>query len=136
MISDKSSMTSSLHGVWDGSPKNPIGNHIYAHTNLTEMEQAFDLLWRSKVPANKLNMGLGFYGRSFQLSDPSCSKPGCAFKGGADPGPCTSSSGILSYREIMQVIKRQNLKPYHDKKAGVKWITYGSNGDQWVSYVS
>lgn len=71
----------SLHGIWDG--KNPIGQHIYGHTNLTEMKSAFDLFWRNDVPANKLNMGLGFYGRSFQLEDDACSKPGCNFKGGA-----------------------------------------------------
>lgn len=43
----------SLHGVWDRL--NPIGSHIYGHTNLTEMSLAFDLFWRNNVPANKLN---------------------------------------------------------------------------------
>jgi len=76
--------TDSLHGTWDSI--NPIGSHVYAHTNMTEIKQAFDLFWRNSVPANKLNLGIGFYGRSFQLSDPSCYKPGCNFKGGASPG--------------------------------------------------
>ncbi|KAF4906599.1 Chitotriosidase-1 [Colletotrichum fructicola] len=123
-------MSYDLHGVWDG--KNPIGQHIYGHTNLTEMEQAFDLFWRNDVPANKLNMGLGFYGRAFQLQDSSCSKPGCGFKGGATKGGCSGESGILSYREIMAVIDSKKIKPVHDKKAGVKYITW--NTDQWVSY--
>ncbi|KAK3347619.1 glycosyl hydrolases family 18-domain-containing protein [Neurospora tetraspora] len=123
-------MSYDLHGVWDG--KNPIGQKIYGHTNITEMKQAFDLFWRNDVPANKLNMGLGFYGRAFQLQDPSCSKPGCGFKGGATKGGCSGESGILSYREIMAVIDTKKIKPVHDKKAGVKYITW--NNDQWVSY--
>ncbi|KAG7139201.1 Chitotriosidase-1 like protein [Verticillium longisporum] len=123
-------MSYDLHGVWDRD--NPIGSHIYGHTNLTEMSLAFDLFWRNDVSAGKLNMGLGFYGRAFQLADPACNKPGCVFKGGAKKGACSGESGILSYREIMEVIKTKKLKPVHDKKAGVKYITW--NTDQWVSY--
>lgn len=79
-------------------------------------------------------MGLGFYGRSFQLQDPKCNKPGCIFAGGAAKGGCSGESGILTYREIQEIIKRDKLKPFHDKKAGVKYITYQTN--QWVSFVS
>ncbi|RMD40214.1 hypothetical protein DV735_g4912, partial [Chaetothyriales sp. CBS 134920] len=123
-------MSYDLHGVWDA--KNPIGSHIYGHTNITEMNLAFDLFWRNDVPAKKLNMGLGFYGRAFQLQDPSCNKPGCNFKAGATKGGCSGESGILSYREIMEIIKNKKIKPVHDKAAGVKYITW--NTDQWVSY--
>ncbi|KAK7732719.1 hypothetical protein SLS63_004974 [Diaporthe eres] len=123
-------MSYDLHGIWDGH--NPIGWHIYGHTNLTEMRSAFDLFWRNDVPANKVNMGLGFYGRAFQLEDPACSKPGCNFKGGATKGGCSGESGILSYREIMDIVDQKKLKPVHDKKAGVKYITW--NRDQWASY--
>ncbi|GAP90626.2 putative glycoside hydrolase family 18 protein [Rosellinia necatrix] len=123
-------MSYDLHGTWDSS--NPIGNHVLAHTNLTEIKLALDLYWRNSIPANKLNLGLGFYGRSFQLSDPGCSMPGCLFKGGASPGPCTQNSGTLSYREIMDVISTNGLTPYYDKTNQVKYVTWG--GDQWVSY--
>jgi chitinase len=81
-------MAYDLHGTWDAT--DPIGNQILAHTNLTEINEAFDLFWRNNVPANKLNLGLGFYGRSFQLSDPTCYTPGCLFKGGGAPGPVSS----------------------------------------------
>ena len=123
-------MSYDLHGVWDSS--NPIGSHVYAHTNLSEIKLAMDLFWRNDVPPAKLNLGLGFYGRSFQLSDPSCYQPGCNFKGGAAPGGCSQNSGTLTYKEIQQVIKSNNLKPYHDKEAAVKYITW--NQDQWVSF--
>ncbi|KAJ6785998.1 hypothetical protein PWT90_07634 [Aphanocladium album] len=123
-------MSYDLHGVWDSS--NPIGSHIYGHTNLTEMKLAFDLFWRNDVPANKLNMGLGFYGRAFQLADSSCDKPGCLFKGGATKGACSGESGILSYREIREILDKNKMTPVHDKEAGVKYLTY--NNDQWVSF--
>ncbi|RYP22768.1 hypothetical protein DL765_001477 [Monosporascus sp. GIB2] len=100
--------------------------------NVMSYDLAFDLFWRNDVPAKKLNMGLGFYGRAFQLADPSCNKPGCLFKGGATKGACSGESGILSYREIQEVIKVNKIKPVHDKEAGVKYITW--NTDQWVSF--
>ncbi|KAF2716673.1 glycoside hydrolase family 18 protein [Polychaeton citri CBS 116435] len=124
-------MTYDLHGTWDNTTA-AIGNHVFAHTNLTEIKTAFDLYWRNNIPAEKVNLGLGFYGRSFQLKDPSCFRPGCLFKGGASPGSCTDNSGTLSYREIMDIIDRYNISPYYDKENQVKYITWKS--DQWVSY--
>jgi chitinase len=123
-------MSYDLHGVWDAD--DPIGNHVLAHTNLTEINDALDLFWRNDVPADKLNLGLGFYGRTFQLSDPGCSAPGCLFKGGASPGPCTKNSGTLSYSELMDVIKQYSLTPTYDKENAVKYITW--NNDQWASF--
>jgi GH18 family chitinase len=74
----------SLHGIWDSN--NPIGSYVYGHTNITEMKEAFDLYWRNDVPPAKLNMGIGFYGRAYELADPACNTPGCLFKGGAAAG--------------------------------------------------
>jgi chitinase len=42
-------MSYDLHGVWDQD--NPIGNHVLAHTNLTEIKLALDLFWRSELIA-------------------------------------------------------------------------------------
>ena len=123
-------MSYDLHGVWDAN--NTIGSKIYGHSNITEIDLALNLLWRNDVPANKLNLGLGFYGRSFTLTDTGCTSPGCGFRGGGVKGACSGESGILSYREIKAIIKEHNLKPHYDKEAGVKYITW--NSDQWVSY--
>lgn len=56
-------MTYDLHGTWDGTDPN-IGAVALAHTNLTEIKQSLDLLWRNNIDPGKVNMGLGFYGRS------------------------------------------------------------------------
>ncbi|KAF2994020.1 hypothetical protein E8E14_001381 [Neopestalotiopsis sp. 37M] len=124
-------MSYDLHGTWDG-PKDKIGSIVLAHTNLTEIENAFDLFWRVGVDPSKLNLGMGFYGRSYQLSDPSCYQPGCPFSGGANAGSCTGQSGILSYKEIMQIIDKNDITATWDEVAAVKYITW--NDDQWVSF--
>ncbi|KAI1776334.1 family 18 glycosyl hydrolase [Hypoxylon cercidicola] len=123
-------MSYDLHGIWDSW--NPIGSNVLAHSNLTEIKLALDLYWRNDVPPEKLNLGLGFYGRSFQLTDPSCFKPGCQFRGGASPGSCTKNSGTLAYREIVDIIDKKKLKPYYEKEHAVKYIVWDQ--DQWVSY--
>lgn len=59
-------MTYDLHGTWDSGVKS-IGNIVQAHTNLTEINLALQLLWRNNIDPAKVNMGLGFYGRSMYL---------------------------------------------------------------------
>lgn len=109
------------------------GSIVQGHTNLTEIKLAAELFWRVDVPPEKVVMGFGFYGRSFQLLDPSCSKPGCQFSGGARAGPCSDASGILMYYEIQALLKQNpSLKPVHDEAAAVNYLVF--DNDQWVSY--
>lgn len=103
---------------------------MQAHTNLTEIDQSLDLLWRNGIDSSKVVLGLGFYGRSFTLKDPSCTSPGCPFSGGANPGKCTATSGILSNAEIQDIISENNLTPILDEDAAAKYIVWDS--DQWV----
>lgn len=92
-------MTYDLHGTWDSTDPY-IGAVVNAHTNLTEITQTMDLLWRNSISPGKVVMGMGFYGRSFTLADPNCKHAGCPFSAGGKPGPCTASAGTLSYAEI------------------------------------
>jgi chitinase len=103
------------------------GPYVYAHTNLTEIDQTMDLMWRNKIDPSKVTLGLGFYGRSFTLSDPSCTGPGCGFSAGGDPGSCTASAGTLSFAEIEDVIANKNPTVTLDSKAGVKIVTWNGN---------
>lgn len=54
-------MAYDLHGTWDSD--DPIGPYVYAHTNLTEIEMALDLFWRSNINPSKIVLGLavGFF---------------------------------------------------------------------------
>ncbi|MCJ1347172.1 hypothetical protein MMC31_005393 [Peltigera leucophlebia] len=115
-------MTYDLHGTWDSSDKF-IGPIVNAHTNLTEIDQTMDLLWRNNT---KVDCYIGF-----TLTDPSCSTAGCLFSGGATPGPCTGNAGTLSFAEIKRVIAGGGQVTL-DKAAAIKQVVWDSN--QWVSY--
>lgn len=107
------------------------GAIVLGHTNLTEIQLAFELFWRVNIPPAKLAMGFGLYGRSFTLADPTCTTPGCPFSGGGQPGPCSDASGILLYYEIQALLAQNALTPVHDEAAAVQYVVLG---DQWVSY--
>jgi chitinase len=124
-------MSYDIHGTWDGTNQF-TGPYVRPHTNLTEIDEGLSLLWRNSVDPSKVTLGLGWYGRSFTLADPSCNTPGCIFTSGANPGPCTGTSGILSNAEIVSIISQYSLTPSMDSTAAIKWITWNSN--QWVSY--
>lgn len=119
-----------LHGIWDR--ENPIGDVVLAHTNLTEIKQSVELLWRNNVPPGKVVLGLGFYGRSFQLKSSGCTAPGCEFAGASKPGACTNSAGTLAYFEIQDIIESDSPDVIHDEEAAVNYFTFDS--DQWVSF--
>lgn len=128
-------MSYDLHGVWDS--QDPIGSIVQGHTNLTEIKSALDLFWRVEIPPAQVVLGIGFYGRAFTLQDNSCTKPGCAFSGASDAGPCSDTGGMLAYYEIMSILqgtstKRATISPTHDKEAAVNYFTFDDN--QWVSY--
>ncbi|KAH8804438.1 glycoside hydrolase superfamily [Xylogone sp. PMI_703] len=118
-----------LHGTWDSTDV-WIGAFVNAHTNLTEIDESLKLLWRNNISPDKVVLGLGFYGRSFALADPSCSLPGCPFSGGAPAGPCTASSGTLSFAEIQDIIAG-GAPVTLNVDAAVKIVTWDGN---WVSY--
>jgi chitinase len=79
-------------------------------------------------------MGMAYYGRSYKLADPSCGHMGCSFvpdQGGA-PGKCTAARGIMSSREIRQLIKAEGITPVLNETAMVKYFTYAK--DSWIAY--
>ncbi|KAL1957767.1 hypothetical protein VTO42DRAFT_5485 [Malbranchea cinnamomea] len=123
-------MTYDIHGVWDRTV-NAIGPYAYAHTNLTEIQMGLELLWRNNINPGRVVLGLGFYGRSFTMKDPSCMKAGCEFIEGAKGGECTGTPGVLSATEINQILKNGATVTF-DEEAAVKIATWDNN--QWVSW--
>ncbi|TVY68475.1 Chitinase-3-like protein 1 [Fusarium oxysporum f. sp. cubense] len=123
-------MSYDLHGAWD---QNVTWTQPYlnAHTNLTEIDLALDLLWRNNIKPEKVVMGLGFYGRAFTAQSAACRKPGCLFSEPANAGRCSRENGILLNSEIDNEIKNRNLKPELYKEEAVKTVTWGK---QWVSF--
>ncbi|KAM5505126.1 putative chitinase [Microsporum canis] len=130
-------MSYDIHGVWDGD--SPFTSRVIApHTNLTEISSGLDLLWRNSISPSQVSLGLGFYGRSFTLANPSCTVPGCPFAGsgggtgGGEPGSCTGVSGTLSNYEIERILHHLSPNRVYDEEAGVNWMSWKLN--QWVSF--
>ncbi|KAK7017177.1 hypothetical protein R3P38DRAFT_2784858 [Favolaschia claudopus] len=100
-----------------------IGPIVAAHTNLTEINEAFKLYWRAGVKPEQMVVGFGFYGRSFTLASPDCSEPGCIWASGADAGPCSDQSGILMWNEI-QLILNKNDSSGNLPRLSNQWVSY------------
>lgn len=124
-------MTYDLHGIWDKGPKLWQGAYLNAHTNLTEIKDSLDLLWRNGISPGQVSMGLGFYARTFTIQDRFCSQPGCKFLSEGNAGPCSQAIGVLTNAEIQVFIQQKGLVPRLDEAAAVKIITWD---DQWVAY--
>lgn len=76
-------------------------------------------------------MGVGVYGRSFTLTEPSYSTAGCGFSSGANPGKCSANAGTLMFSEIEEIIAAGATVTV-DCEATSKSAVWDSN--QWVSY--
>lgn len=122
-------MSYDLHGTWDKGNK-WTGEYLNAHTNLTEIDLALDLLWRNDIEKDKVVMGLAFYGRSYTV-DPSCVEPGCTYLSGGRKGRCSREIGILLNNEIDQIRNSKGVSPILYKDAAVQVLHWD---DQWVSY--
>lgn len=58
-------MAYDLHGRWDRD--DPVGPYVYAHTNLTEIDEALDLFWRNDIDPSKISLGLAVSYFTWQL---------------------------------------------------------------------
>ncbi|ORZ36808.1 glycoside hydrolase superfamily, partial [Catenaria anguillulae PL171] len=127
------SMTYDLHGAFDFG----ASSVMMSHTNISDVRAAVNLALKAGVPSNKFVMGLAFYGRSFRQASPTCSRPGCAFAnpalGVAEPGRCTREAGIISYREIDEIVRSGAARDnFFDEGSWSQITTYGAYS--WVAY--
>lgn len=123
-------MSYDLHSAQDTNSKR-TGAQLGAHTNLTEIETALDLLWRDNIDPSKVVLGLAFYGRSFTLSSDTCNTPGCVYVSGGDKGACSEQTGLLLNSEIGSIVREHGITPTLYSSAAVKVATWDN---QWVSY--
>ncbi|KAH8891138.1 hypothetical protein GQ53DRAFT_687387, partial [Thozetella sp. PMI_491] len=126
-------MSYDIYGVWDQTNE-WTGPYLKGHTDWSQIELGLDLLWRNGVKPENVVLGVGFYGRSFTMSDPNCYQPDgvCEFSAGGIAGSCTDTEGVLAYYEIASRNTTLDVQTYYDANNTVKWNVFG--GSQWVSY--
>lgn len=103
------------------------------------------MITKAGVETRKLVIGVSSYGRSFRMSDDSCSGPLCTYTGDsthsmAYPGSCTYTGGYISNRELADIIKDHGnysiYKSYTDKTSDSNILMYGEPGAvDWVAYM-
>ncbi|KAM0463941.1 hypothetical protein ACHAO4_000666 [Trichoderma viride] len=135
-------MTYDLHGQWDWNntwsdrPGCPHGGCLRSHVNLTETMEALTMITKAGVASNKVIVGTASYGRSFKMSEKSCTGPSCHFTGpksGATPGRCTKTAGYISNAEIFELLEAGSGSTHYDKGSDSNVAIYGDN---WVSYMT
>ncbi|KAK0717316.1 hypothetical protein B0T26DRAFT_675641 [Lasiosphaeria miniovina] len=101
-------MSYDLHGMWDQLNKY-TGRYLQGHTNLTRIDQGFQLLWRVGIDPAK-----------------------CQFSAVGMAGDYSKTPGILYYAEIASTNRSINVATYYDPVSTVKVNVF--NGNQWISY--
>ncbi|KAI1749014.1 hypothetical protein F4782DRAFT_514853 [Xylaria castorea] len=119
-----------LHGPWDKAIKD-VGPVIIGQTNIPELANWTLPLWYDKIDPSKVNMGLAYYGRGYTVDDVNCVHVGCKWTGPSRPGPCTAFGGVMSLREIEDLIPQIGVKPILDSEAMMKYLVWS---DQWIGY--
>jgi hypothetical protein len=123
-------MSYDMHGGWDQGNK-WTGSFLNAHTNLTEIANALDLVWRNNIDPEKVVLGVAFYSRVFTLKDINCKEPGCQFSSVGQAGPCSQEAGILMNSELDEIRHKFQASPQLSKTEAVQVMTWNN---QWTAY--
>lgn len=122
-------MAYDIHGSWEAER---LGAQVRPQASILDITTNIVPLWFDGVEPAKVNLGIPYYGRGYTLSNPSCTDVNCPYSGPSRGGPCSHSDGILTLKEIGDLIKRENLTPKLIPDAMQKEISY--DGDQWMGY--
>lgn len=118
-------MTYDLYGAWDSTTGH---NSPLYNSGTNSVDKAVSYWLAQGAPANKLTLGLPFYGRGFTLSNSANNGVGAPATGASAAGQFTREPGFLGYNEICSD-KSWNVVYDSDLR-----VPYAYKGDQWVGY--
>lgn len=131
-------MAYDLHGPWDEAVGINAPLHAGSADN-TEYTRQLNLeaivkYWLSKgAPRNKIVIGVPFYGRSFNLENPSQHNVGAPHIGRGIPGLYSMEPGVIGYNELCELFQEE-ANQWHLDWDEEQMVPYAYRNDQWVGY--
>jgi len=128
-------MSYDFFGAWDDITG--INSPLYASSKDTGNRTYFNTDYAARYwvqngcPAAKLNIGIGTYGRCFQLTSANENGVDAPARGPCTAGTWTREAGFLAYYEICQMLGNAGTVKVFDAE---QQVPYAYNGDQWVGY--
>ncbi|GIX80513.1 chitotriosidase-1 [Caerostris extrusa] len=125
-------MAYDLHGSWEKTAGHNAP--LYERPEESEGDKILNVDYAIKywekmgAPKNKIILGMGTYGRSFTLANPSDNKLGAATTGPGSAGPMTKEPGMLGYNELC--LDKEWTEVFVPKVEA----PYAYKGNQWVGY--
>ncbi|XP_063834196.1 probable chitinase 2 isoform X1 [Ostrinia nubilalis] len=131
-------MTYDMHGAWDSVTGHnaPLfiseGESAENESTLYNVNNAVQYWLSAGCPPEKLVMGVPFYGRTFNLSDPSVNAPNSPSNGAGLAGPYTAESGFIGYNEFCYIL--QNESSWTVQTDNLAKVPYAFLDYNWVSF--
>ncbi|XP_063834199.1 probable chitinase 2 isoform X2 [Ostrinia nubilalis] len=131
-------MTYDMHGPWDSVTGHnaPLfrseGQSAENESTLYNVNNAVQYWLSAGCPPEKLVMGVPFYGRTFNLSDPSVNAPNSPSNGAGLTGPYTAESGHIGYNEFCYIL--QNESSWTVQTDNLAKVPYAFLDYNWVSF--
>lgn len=126
-------MTYDLHGSYEG--RTGQNSPLYASSMDTNLQLNQDACVRAWIAAgaspSKLLLGIGFYGRSYTLSNSAATALGAITIGAGKAGKYSEEPGMLTYLEICELQKGGGWTTVFDNE---QKNPYTYSGNQWVGY--
>ncbi|KAK2732853.1 hypothetical protein FQN57_002465 [Myotisia sp. PD_48] len=122
-------MAYDLHGVWDGNGE--FGKFVAGHTSIAEIQNMILPLWYADIEPAKINLGLAYYGRGYTLSSPTCNIINCSWVGPSRGGNCTKTPGVMTLKEIKDLIFEKGIEPLLLSREMMKQVSWDN---QWIGY--
>jgi len=128
-------MAYDYHGSWETitGPNAPLYSHPSenAYQQLLNVNTTIHTYINIGVAPEKLILGIGTYGISFTLANPSVNGNFAPVAYPGHPGPYTQVDGTLGYNEILEKLSSESwtvvTDPYYK-------TPYAYSGNQWVGY--
>ncbi|KAF4624626.1 hypothetical protein G7Y89_g13544 [Cudoniella acicularis] len=121
-------MAYDIHGPWE-TPY--LGAFVRPQASIVDIGTDTSPLWFDGVDPSKVNLGIPYYGRGYTLTNLTCTDVGCPYSGPNYAGQCSGSPGVLSLKEIDEIIEQRKLVPKKIPNAFQKQITFDN---QWIGY--